>query len=504
MRRFFLVVLFGTLGLPGCGGGSSSPMPVTVFLTPTLGQSVSQGKSLNITATVSDAKGVTWNLSGPGLLVNPTEFTVTYIAPSSVVANTNAVVTATSVTSASASASLPLTVLPFNVFGNVQPVNVDGGPVAGQIYPNGAFTSVTICQPGTTTCFAVDGILVDTGSSGLRVLASALPSLPALTDASGKPVSECVQFVDHSYVWGNVAVADVRIGGEVAGSVSIQAIADPTGFAIPADCTNNGAGTDDDNQRSLGANGILGMGLEPQDCGASCDPSAGGTPPGPAYYTCPGGSCTAAFVPLAQQVTHPVVLFGVDNNGLALQLPTPAGVAATLTGSMVFGIGTQLNNVLGKATIFTVDSNDNLTTNLASTGQSLTASFLDSGSSGLFFPDGGLPVCLSPESSFFCPPSTIPLTATIVGSNKAQSAINFSVGNADDLFKGNPGDAAFSNLAGPNGSGGCSDGSGACSFDWGLPFFYGRTVFAAINGQQAPIATPAAPWWAYTINFSEN
>ncbi len=503
MRRFFLVGLFGIMGLSGCGGGSSSTAPVSVFLTPTLGQSVSQGKSVNITATVSDAKGVAWNLSGPGLLVNPTAFTVTYTAPNGIVASANAVVSATSLTTASASAYLPLTVLPFDVFGNVQPVNVDGGPVAGQIYPNGAFTSVTICQPGTTACFAVDGILVDTGSFGLRVLASALPALPALTDASGNPVSECAQFVDHSYVWGNVAVADVRMNGEVAGSVSIQAIADPA-FAIPSDCTNNGAGTDDDNQRSLGANGILGVGLEPQDCGLACDPSAGGTPPSPAYYTCAGGSCKAAFVPLAQQVTHPVTLFGVDNNGLALQLPTPAGVAATLTGSMVFGIGTESNNVLGNATIFTVDSSDNLTTNLPSTGQSLTASFLDSGSNALFFPDGSLPVCPGPESSFFCPASTTPLTATMVGNNNAQSAINFSVGNAVDLLNENPGDAAFSNLAGPNGSGICTGGSGACSFDWGLPFFYGRTVFTAINGQQPPVGSPAAPWWAYAISFSGN
>ena len=501
MRGFFLVVSFGILGLSGCGGGSSSQMPVTVYLTPTLGQSLGQGKSLNITATVSDAKGVTWNLSGPGLLINPTPFTVTYTAPNGIVANANAVVSATSLTTSSASTYLPLTVLPFNTFGNVQPVSVNGGPVPGQIYPNGAFTTVTICQPGTTNCFAVDGILVDTGSSGLRVLASALPSLPALTDASGNAVSECVQFVDHSYVWGNVDVADVRMGGEVAGSVSIHAIADPAGFAIPSDCTNNGAGTDDDNQRTLGANGILGVGLEPQDCGAACDPSAGGTPPGPAYYTCAGGSCKAAFVALAQQVTHPVTLFGLDNNGLALQLQTPAGVAATVDGAMVFGIGTKTNNVLGNATVFTVDSNDNLTTNLASTGQSLTASFLDSGSNALLFPDGNLAVCPGSESSFFCPPSTTPLTATIVGSNKAQSAINFSVGNADDLLNGNPGDAAFSNLAGPNGSGDCSNGSGACSFDWGLPFFYGRTVFAAINGQLPPVGAPAAPWWAYTIGF---
>src|SRR5277367_1627740 len=42
---------------------------------------------------------------------------------------------------------------------NVQAIAVDGGPVAGAIYPNGAFTNVTICNPGTTTCQTIDGIL---------------------------------------------------------------------------------------------------------------------------------------------------------------------------------------------------------------------------------------------------------------------------------------------------------------------------------------------------------
>ena len=58
------------------------------------------------------------------------------------------------------------------------------------------------------------------------------------------------------------------------------------------------------------------------------------------------------------------------------------------------------------------------------------------------------------------------------------SAIAFGVANADALFM-NPALSAFSNLAGPN----------AGIFDWGLPFFYGRNVFFAIESQ----STPAGP-----------
>src|ERR1700679_3332290 len=60
---------------------------------------------------------------------------------------------------------------------NVRTLTVNAGP-AGD-YANGAFTSVTVCTPGTSTCQTIDGILVDTGSSGLRLLSSVLTvSLP--------------------------------------------------------------------------------------------------------------------------------------------------------------------------------------------------------------------------------------------------------------------------------------------------------------------------------------
>ena len=45
--------------------------------------------------------------------------------------------------------------------------------------------------------------------------------------------------------------------------------------------------------------------------------------------------------------------------------------------------------------------------------------------------------------------------------------------------------AVFGELGGPN----------AGSFDWGLPFFYGRAVFTAIEGQSTPGG--AGPYWAF-------
>ncbi|MGH9530211.1 MAG: DUF3443 family protein [Terriglobales bacterium] len=74
------------------------------------------------------------------------------------------------------------------------------------------------------------------------------------------------------------------------------------------------------------------------------------------------------------------------------------------------------------------------------------------------------------------------------GANGATSTVNFSVANADSAFNSFPNDAVVPGLAGPN------DGS-FTSFDWGLPFFYGRNVFTSIAGTSAPGGQ--TPYWAY-------
>jgi hypothetical protein len=376
--------------------------------------------------------------------------------------------------------------------GNVQPILVNGGPVSGVIYPNGAFTSVTLCNPGTTTCQTIGGILVDTGSFGLRILSSeiTLTGLQTLTSGSST-LYNCIQFADSSFLWGAAEVADVQIAGETASSETVQVIADPTGFGIPTDCSNGGI--DEDNQAGLGANGILGIGPEPVDCGLACDPTGGNQfPPTPFYYTCGGGTCTPSFVSVSQQVQNPVALFSTDNNGTIVELPELSGAAASETGSLIFGIGTETNNQIpSSATIFTLDDEDtfsvtfNGTTYNSSNG---TASFIDLGSNGLFFPDTSIPTCTD-VPDFYCPTSLLSLSATNLGTNAATGTVNFSIDNADNLFaEGSGADAAYSTLGGPNTGGG---------FDYGLPFFYGRHVFTSIDGAAVPSGAPAAPWWAY-------
>jgi uncharacterized protein DUF3443 len=384
--------------------------------------------------------------------------------------------------------------------GNTLPIAVNGGPQANVIYPNGAFASVTICDPGTSTCQTIDGILVDTGSFGLRILSSAitLTGLQTLTSGSST-LYNCINFADASFLWGTAAVADVEMAGEKATSETIQVIADPPGgpTLIPAECQNGMA--DDDSIAGLGANGILGIGPEPVDCGEACDPNFnGGVPPVPdPYYLCTSTFvCTPTSVSISQQVQNPVALFTTDNNGTIVELPALTGAGASATGSLIFGIGTQTNNQIpASATIFTLDQFDTFSVTFNGTtynSANNTPSFIDLGSNAYFFPNtteaSELPVCTD-FTAFYCPASLLSLSATNLGTNNATGVVNFSIDNTDNLFAAGGGlDAAFSTLGGPNAGGG---------FDYGLPFFYGRNVFTSIDGAAVPSGAPVAPWWAY-------
>jgi hypothetical protein len=105
---------------------------------------------------------------------------------------------------------------PAPVPANTLPVTVDLGPTdeTGKLVgaANTLYTTVTVCQPGSSTnCQTIDHVLVDTGSTGLRLLSSQLKSSLNLPPASsgGLPVLNCVQFVDNTFMWGPVVTADV-------------------------------------------------------------------------------------------------------------------------------------------------------------------------------------------------------------------------------------------------------------------------------------------------------
>lgn len=371
---------------------------------------------------------------------------------------------------------------------NQMAITVNTGPAlsAGTTAVDSAFTSVTVCVPGSTSqCQTIDGVLVDTGSFGFRVLSSALTlSLPQQKDSGGNAIGECTLFVA-SETWGPVATADISIAGEKASAQSIQVIGGGSGALAtpPTSCSNQGPVQD--TLASFGANGILGVGNFIQDCGPACAPGTASNPG--FYYTC-STSCTVTTLALTSQVSNPVVAFAKDNNGVVVELPSASGPEATLAGTLIFGIGTQSNNGLGGATIYALNPSDG---NFNTTFQGVTytdAAFLDTGSNAIYFLDStttGLPLCTGNLNFWYCPTSTQNFMATNQAfPSGATTTINFSVGNAQTLVS-NQNDGVAPGLAGPN----------AGTFDWGLPFFYGRNVYVAIEGQSTPGGS--GPYVAY-------
>lgn len=350
---------------------------------------------------------------------------------------------------------------------------VERGP-ANRI--NVPFVSLTICRPGTSNCQTIDHVILDTGSAGLRLVSSALDSalaLPASQTADGRTLGECLQFVS-SYSWGTIRTADVKIAGHTLEALPIQVIGDTTAGAVPSSCANAG-GTAANTVQTLGGNGVLGVSVFAYDCGSVCASSAiSGM-----YYACSSATCSPAAVALAKQVANPVARLASDNNGVVVDLPGIGSTgAASVTGTLTLGIGTQTNNALGSATVLGLSASaGTLTTRFDGVDYK---AFFDTGSNGLYFPSN-----LTECSGLYCPATTQHLSAVNTGTNGVASTVDFDVGNARTLV--NTGNVAFNNL------GGTAVATGY--FDWGLPFYFGRKVFTAIEGKSTPGGT--GPYIAY-------
>src|SRR5208283_809540 len=376
--------------------------------------------------------------------------------------------------------------------GNVIPVTV--GDFCGIDYLNEPTVSVTVCtSQGSSNCLTIGGILLDTGSYGLRIFNQALSAL-ITTPSNG--TAECVQYADGSADWGWVQNVYVTLGSEQTSTpVPIQVIDSAFGARSPAIYC---PGTLDVSPSGSGFNGILGVGPLVQDCGLTCVNSV----PNPAiYYTCNGLTCTGTTVPLANQVSNPVASLPTDNNGLIVQLPgVDVGGAVSLTGSLVLGIGTQSNNSPSGATAYTLDPTyGEFTTTfsgvayVAGSGHDgADGSFTDSGSNGLFFPSptsgtysGELSNYCSRHSDWFCPATTTSFSATIIGYSGTPvggTVVPFQIGNFTNLI--NSSNMVFIDI------GGNSPG-----FDWGLPFYFGRNVYIGFENTTSSLGT--GPYFAY-------
>ncbi len=354
---------------------------------------------------------------------------------------------------------------------NALPFLVTAGPFDGTDQP---LASVTICATGTSHCTTVNNVLIDTGSFGLRIFGSQITGL-GITPSE---IGECAFFGSGS-TWGSVATVDVKLAGEPTTTMPIQVIDDTESFALaPRECTQGTQLLSSPTVANF--NGLLGVGQVSDDVGFS------------EYFNCPGEECSLAPNPPTEDiVVNPVSTLPVDNNGVVVRLPSISpGGAVTTAGTLYFGIGTESDNHPGKVNTYvqnsSVNSNDFLDINTIFNGIK-AGGFFDTGSNGYFF-DSSIKGCVD-GSGFYCPAKTLSERATNKGvAGSTSGVVSFAVANATRLFDSQ--DAAFDDL------GGSSDGGTRYNgFDWGLPFFFGRTVYMGIAGTSSSLG--AGPYIAY-------
>ena len=373
---------------------------------------------------------------------------------------------------------------------NTVAVTVDTGPstATGQI--NHAYVTLKVCASGQTQCASIDHVLVDTGSSGLRLVRSALASggvtFAAETDAQGQAIEECMTF-GGGQTWGPVALVDVTVAGEAAAKLPVQ-VMDDTNAGAPAPATCGANGTLVNDVSGFGANGVFGVGVFAQDCGSAC---VSPTTPLPMYYGCTtAGVCTAENIALASQVTNPVAMFAADNNGIIVSLPNlqNANGDATVTGELIFGIATQSDNALPSTalTVLGADANGDFTATYNG-GTTALPALIDSGTDAYAFNDPTIAVCASGAYvGYYCPavaPQSLFAVNTGVGTYNATNTVDFALADPNSFVAGA---TAFIDLGG---------GGGSTNFIWGMPFFYGRKVYFGI--EQRVSGTYTGPFYAY-------
>ncbi|WP_413587332.1 DUF3443 family protein [Bdellovibrio sp. HCB274] len=383
---------------------------------------------------------------------------------------------------------------------NVIPLSVGACGVHG--YQNEPCISVTICRPNTTQCQTIDNILVDTGSYGLKIFRSlltiSLDQIPAPND-SAQGLASCTGYLDGSGHWGQVVKADVKLGNKkttTSGGIPIVTL-DGT-YSQYTKCGSK----PDKSPADAGFNGIIGVGSFVEDCSVGYGLGVNGCVAAPTkkYWSCTSTTCTQTNVPLASQIANPVAKMPAGyNNGIVIKLPdVPISGAGAAYGYMILGIGTSgdVNNAGTGLTVFPQSYDATFVTRYKNVDYEYA--FIDSGTNFNGFPRiNGFPALCSSGSDFYCPVSLENVTATMK-SGSVTKDITFEVGNMITLASADPYSMVYRNIAFDSTD--LQNVAGDIPFDWGLPFFLGRSVYVGIYGTTATInngTTVSGPFWAF-------
>ena len=360
---------------------------------------------------------------------------------------------------------------------NIIAVKVSGHDVLSRNTP---FVDVTVCNT-RGKCKTVSNVMVDTGSTGLRMVRGAVEELhlDPVTDAAGQPLANWGR-ASSSELWGPVHWAKVQIGKVTTQrAIPIQVFDAPTdGELVPA-----GYGRVD-KRRLMGfrCNGVLGIGPQRHvDTG---------------YYRWEEGSNSwlwkspsqwvAQGVDRTRQLVNPIARFPAPyNNGSVLSMPAVdwnTG-AERVRGLLGLGIGEPTDRLFESGRrVLSHDFNDKsqfpavlggrrveLTARTSTSGMTLDLAHL------------GIPRhASSPKLYDAKVPTVIDLTVPHAG-EYVRLARPLYVGPTVDYVAAHPGHGVLPMIVG------APDRPGEPNV-LGMPFYYGRTVATGLAGTVNPFA----------------
>lgn len=347
--------------------------------------------------------------------------------------------------------------------------------------PNIPCVTVTVCNPNSPSqCDTIPNVIIDSGSYGLRVFSSLLVntgnSLP-IESSNGNQIAECLGYADFAANWGPVALANITLNTEsTTQSVPMQII-----NASYVGASSNCAGSINyATPAAFGANGILGVGPLINDNGD--------------YFICGSSSCVSipsGSLESASQVSNPIAFLSESyESGITFKFPsvTESSGGSGAIGYAIFGVGTNTDNKPNDTAFYHIHvANEGIPISMYTTitssniSNSVVLGFLDTGSNGIFFTTTSISTC----GDWYCPSNAETITV-----NNASTAgdvpTSFTIANANSLFGTNNG--SFSSLGGQL-------NDHPLYLDYGLSFFFGRSVFICFNGKTCDGV--AGPYWAF-------
>jgi hypothetical protein len=366
-----------------------------------------------------------------------------------------------------------------------------GGVTSGERFASGQTITGTGIPAGTTVASTT---IVGNFVTGITMSQAATATGTGVSLTITGDVAECVHYADGTADWGPVQLADVYIGGKTISNQTIQVI-DASYNSVPSSCS--GA---ESNPQAAGFNGILGVGLVQYDC-PSCN--TGSLTAG--YYSCGTSGCAGYAAPNSVQTSNPIMaLSSTYNNGVAISTQSVPSIygANGVTGNLIFGVDTvagvpnvnspcdgtsgDCGNSASGTTAFAATASLTFNTTFPSTGTDahiFANSFVDSGSNLWDFANDYMnsPVTRC-NDGFYCPGSPVSLSATPGGG----TAVPFTLIDADTA---NYGYSSFNTL------GAYFDVTND-SFDWGMPFYFGRNIFHVYTGKSST-NVGSGPAWAW-------